>query len=144
MKEFVKKISKESNLVAHQLIWNIQTNMFKDEDGEVKDPVMYDKLVPLRYSKSVKATLRDRDVKTLHLIFRDAIVDGFSGAAKQFYSREFEFFKEITSVSGKIKDYPKGQARKAACVKALQEIGKNYRKSNFIFPTSLNTLTSHP
>ncbi len=28
----------------------------------------------------------------------------------------------MTSVSGKIKDFPKGQARKAACVKALQEI----------------------
>ena len=29
VKEFIKKISKESNLVAHQLIWNIQTNMFR-------------------------------------------------------------------------------------------------------------------
>ena len=47
VKEFVKKISKESNLVAHQLIWNIQTNMYKDEDGNEKDPVMYDKLLPL-------------------------------------------------------------------------------------------------
>ncbi len=47
VKEFVKKISKESNLVAHQLIWNIQTNMYKDEDGKEKDPVMYDKLLPL-------------------------------------------------------------------------------------------------
>ena len=47
VKEFVKKISKESNLVAHQLIWNIQTNMYRDEDGNEKDPVMYDKLLPL-------------------------------------------------------------------------------------------------
>ena len=61
--------------------------------------------------------------------FRDAIVDGFNEAAKQFYTREFEFFKEITSVSGKIKDFPKGQARKAACVKALQEIGMNFVKA---------------
>ena len=47
MKEFVKKISKESSLVAHQLIWNIQTNMYRDEDGKEKDPVMYEKLLPL-------------------------------------------------------------------------------------------------
>ncbi len=100
VKEFVKKISKESNLVAHQLIWNIQTNMYMDEDGREKDPVMYDKLLPLM----------------------NAIVDGFSGDAKLFYEREFDFFKRVTSVSGKIKDYPKGQARKSACVKALQEI----------------------
>ncbi len=50
VKEFVKKISKESNLVAHQLIWNIQTNMYRDEDGNEKDPVMYDKLLPLMYA----------------------------------------------------------------------------------------------
>ena len=30
VKEFVKKISNESNLVAHQLIWNMDVNMFKD------------------------------------------------------------------------------------------------------------------
>ncbi len=58
----------------------------------------------------------------LFLSLRNAIVDGFSGDAKKFYEREFDFFKKVTSVSGKIKDYPKGQARKAACVKALQEI----------------------
>ena len=33
VKEFIKKISKESNLVAHQLIWNIQTNMFRSEQS---------------------------------------------------------------------------------------------------------------
>eukprot|EP00095_Tigriopus_kingsejongensis_P007429 maker-scaffold443_size169656-snap-gene-0.12 protein:Tk07429 transcript:maker-scaffold443_size169656-snap-gene-0.12-mRNA-1 annotation:"phosphatidylinositol 4-kinase alpha isoform x1" len=100
VKEFIKKISKESNLVAHQLIWNIQTNMYKDEDGEEKDPVMYDKLLPLR----------------------DAIVDGLSGKAQKFYRREFEFFRKVTSVSGKIKEFEKGHPRKAACIKALQEI----------------------
>jgi phosphatidylinositol 4-kinase len=100
VKEFIKKISKESNLVAHQLIWNILTNMFTDDEGIEKDPVMYDKLVPLR----------------------DAIVDGLSGPARKFYHREFDFFKKITAVSGQIKDYPKGQQRKNACTKALQEI----------------------
>ena len=55
-------------------------------------------------------------------ISRDAIVDGLSVPAQKFYRREFDFFKKITSVSGQIKDYPKGQQRKAACVRALQEI----------------------
>ena len=47
-------------------------------------------------------------------------MDGLSGPAKKFYEREFDFFKKVTSVSGKIKDYPKGKERKAACVEALQ------------------------
>ena len=29
VKEFIKTISNLSNLVAHQLIWNMQTNMYK-------------------------------------------------------------------------------------------------------------------
>ncbi|XP_040569252.1 phosphatidylinositol 4-kinase alpha isoform X2 [Lepeophtheirus salmonis] len=100
VKEFIKNISKKSNLVAHQLIWNMETNMFTDEEGLEKDPEMYERLVPLR----------------------QAIENGLSGAAKKFYTREFDFFKKVTQVSGKIKEYPKGQQRKTACVKALQEI----------------------
>lgn len=35
--EFIKHISKRSQIVAHQLIWNMQTNMFMDEDQQQKD-----------------------------------------------------------------------------------------------------------
>ena len=98
--EFIKKISVKSNLVAHQLIWNMNTNMFRDEEGTEKDPVMYNMLESLR----------------------DSIVKGFDEKAKDFYSREFDFFNEVTSVSGKIKNYPKGQARKVACINALKEV----------------------
>ena len=74
--------------------------MYKDEDGLIKDPLMYGHLLPLK----------------------KAIVDGFDEKAKSFYLREFEFFKDITSVSGKIKDFEKGQKRKLACVAALNEV----------------------
>ena len=42
---------------------------------------------------------------------RNAIVNGFDDRARDFYHREFEFFKEVTSVSGKIKHYPKGSVQ---------------------------------
>lgn len=35
--EFIKHISKRSQIVGHQLIWNMQTNMFMDEDQQHKD-----------------------------------------------------------------------------------------------------------
>ena len=100
VKEFIKKISVKSNLVAHQLIWNMEVNMYKDEEGLIKDPEMYDHLLPLK----------------------KAIVEGFDEKANNFYQREFEFFREITAVSGKIKDFEKGQKRKLACVSALKEV----------------------
>ncbi|XP_023346695.1 phosphatidylinositol 4-kinase alpha [Eurytemora carolleeae] len=100
VQEFIKSISQRSNLVAHQIIWNMEANMYTDEEGIEKDPVMYDKLLPVR--KSIEELL--------------------SPAAKNFYLREFEFFKEITDISGKIKGFEKGKKRKDACLAALAEI----------------------
>ena len=97
MQEFIKSISQRSNLVAHQLMWNMEANMYTDEEGVEKDPVMYDKLLPVRKS----------------------IEELFSPNAKAFYEREFEFFREITDISGKIKSFEKGKKRKDACLKAL-------------------------
>lgn len=44
------------------------------------------------------------------------------GAARKFYDSEFDLFKRITDISGKIRLYPKGEARKRACLAALAEI----------------------
>lgn len=50
------------------------------------------------------------------------IISSFSGAAKRFYEREFEFFGKITGVSGEIRSFPKGDSRKQACLQALSKI----------------------
>lgn len=35
--EFIKYIGRKSQVVAHQLIWNMNTNKFLDEEGHNKD-----------------------------------------------------------------------------------------------------------
>lgn len=35
------------------------------------------------------------------------VVDSLSGEARAFYNREFDFFNEVTSISGKLKPYIK-------------------------------------
>ena len=35
------------------------------------------------------------------------MIDGFSGVDKVFYEREFTFFDEVTSISGKLKPFIK-------------------------------------
>merc|ERR1740129_2517026 len=71
--EFIRKISNRSKLVAHQLLWNMEVNMYRDEDGTDKDPIMFKILETLR----------------------NAIVDGFDDQSRDFFDREFEFFKEV-------------------------------------------------
>nr|CAD7405817.1 unnamed protein product [Timema poppensis] len=98
--EFIKYIARKSQVVGHQLIWNMKTNMYTDEEMHNKDTVLYDTLEAITKS----------------------IVLSLSGPAKQFYEREFDFFGKITNISGEIRPYPKGAERKRACLEALSKI----------------------
>lgn len=98
--EFVKYIAQKSQVVAHQLIWNMRTNMYMDEEMHQKDSALFDALDSL---------IKD-------------IVSALSGPAKQFYEREFDFFSKITNISGEIRPFPKGVERKRACLEALKNV----------------------
>lgn len=98
--EFIKYAAGKSQLLAHQLIWNMQTNRFRDEEGHQPDADLHDLLVSLE----------------------ESLISALSGPAKQFYQREFEFFGKITNISAQIKPFPKGDERKKACVAALHEV----------------------
>jgi len=52
----------------------------------------------------------------------NAIVNSLSGPAKEFYEREFDFFGKVTAISGEIRNFPKGQERKEALLRALRKI----------------------
>ncbi|CAB3220116.1 unnamed protein product [Arctia plantaginis] len=97
--ELIKSLAKKSQVVAHQLIWNMHTNMYTDEEMHNKD-ALFDVLEGLTKS----------------------IVDGLSGPAKAFYEREFDFFSQITNISGIIRPFPKGAERKRACLEALKNV----------------------
>ncbi|KAJ1913145.1 phosphatidylinositol-4- kinase [Mycoemilia scoparia] len=73
-----------SQLFAHQIIWNMEANMYKDESAKEPD--------------SLKPTL---------VSMIDRIVGQLSGDDQEFYIREFTFFKEVTGISGKLKPYIK-------------------------------------
>lgn len=100
VKEYLVWAAKKSQILAHQIIWNMKTNIFMDEEGENKDPDIGDSLQTII----------------------DTIMNNLSGPAQDFYNREFEFFHEVTNVSGVIKPFPKGAERKKACLEALSKI----------------------
>ncbi|CAF0765748.1 unnamed protein product [Adineta ricciae] len=99
VRRLILALSKKSNLLAHQLIWNIRTNTFKNED--TPDSEMQAKLEP---------------------IARQIEID-FTHDARSFYERVFAFSDRLTKVSDTIKIYPKGNARKEACLQELRALG---------------------
>jgi phosphatidylinositol 4-kinase len=82
VERFILETAKFSQLFAHQIIWNMKANAFKDEDSQIPDPV--------------KPTLD-------HVMAR--LIDSFSDEDRSFYEREFNFFGEVTSISGKLRPY---------------------------------------
>ncbi|KAI6045569.1 hypothetical protein EDC04DRAFT_2888588 [Pisolithus marmoratus] len=84
IKQFILETAKLSSLFCHQIIWNMKANCYKDDAAEIEDPM--------------KPALDE-------MIF--TIVESLTGEARSFYDKEFSFFHEVTSISGKLKPFIK-------------------------------------
>jgi phosphatidylinositol 4-kinase len=84
VERYIVETGKFSQLFAHQIIWNIKANAYKDEDATEPDPIkpVFDRVM-------------------------DNLISSFSGEDKDFYEREFAFFGEVTNISGKLKPFIK-------------------------------------
>uniref|UniRef100_A0AC35TLJ8 1-phosphatidylinositol 4-kinase n=1 Tax=Rhabditophanes sp. KR3021 TaxID=114890 RepID=A0AC35TLJ8_9BILA len=96
--EFMLWLAGHSQLLAHQLLWNMQANIYQDEEGLIKDPVLFEPLTDIT----------------------NKILANLEGAARSFYTAEFTVFNKITRISGAIKSFPKGPERKSACLSELK------------------------
>ncbi|ODQ82962.1 hypothetical protein BABINDRAFT_24540, partial [Babjeviella inositovora NRRL Y-12698] len=84
VERFILETASVSGLFAHQIIWNMLANSYKDEESTVPD--------------AIKPTL-DR--------VQQKMTAAFTPEALDFYRREFGFFNEVTEISGKLKPYIK-------------------------------------
>lgn len=84
VRRYILETANVSQLFAHQIIWNMSANMYKDEDSTIPD--------------GIKPVLDN---------VRDTMVSEFSIEDKKFYEKEFSFFSEVTGISGKLKPYIK-------------------------------------
>ncbi|RKF61422.1 Phosphatidylinositol 4-kinase STT4 [Erysiphe neolycopersici] len=84
IERYIIETAKFSQLFAHQIIWNMKANSYKDEDSRIPD--------------SLKPTFDKVMVR---------MIEEFSKNSRAFYEKEFAFFDEVTSISGKLKPYIK-------------------------------------
>ena len=97
----ILETAKFSQLFAHQIIWNMTANAYKDEDSSiVRTHNLNGEIVVLMLVQedSLKPTLD---------VVKDRMITGFSGTDKGFYEREFSFFNEVTDISGKLRPFIK-------------------------------------
>ncbi|XP_063720577.1 phosphatidylinositol 4-kinase alpha-like isoform X2 [Symsagittifera roscoffensis] len=116
VKEFILWAAKKYEILAHQLIWNMETNAYRDEDKNLKDEKIGD--------------------LCLHLV--EQIKKNFTPEQEQMYRKEFAFFHEVTSISGKIRPFEKGPKRKAECQRLLKNIEVGGERKGCYLPTDPN------
>ncbi|KAI1326204.1 phosphatidylinositol 3 [Xylariaceae sp. FL0255] len=80
VERYIIETAQFSQLFAHQIIWNMKANSYKDDDATIPD--------------AIKPALDKVMAK---------MINSFSAEDKNFYEREFTFFDEVTSISGKLK-----------------------------------------
>lgn len=80
VERYILETAQFSQLFAHQIIWNMKANAYKDDDAQIPD--------------AIKPTLDGVMTR---------MTTSFSPVDRQFYEREFEFFDEVTGISGKLK-----------------------------------------
>ncbi|KAI9718337.1 MAG: phosphatidylinositol-4- kinase [Chrysothrix sp. TS-e1954] len=84
VERYIVETAKFSQLFAHQIIWNMKANAYKDEDSNEPDPL--------------KPTLDS---------LTHSLLGNFSSIDRDFYKREFDFFDQITGISGKLRPFIK-------------------------------------
>lgn len=84
VKRFIVETARISQLFAHQIIWNMLANSYKDEEATQPD--------------SLKPLLDEIQLLML---------ENLSSEDYNFYTKEFSFFNEVTSISGKLKPFIK-------------------------------------
>ncbi|WEW60107.1 phosphatidylinositol-4- kinase [Emydomyces testavorans] len=84
VERYLLETAQLSPYFAHQVIWNMKANAYKDEDSQIPDPV---KPVLDKFMRELIASFSDED--------------------RSFYEKEFSFFHEITDISGKLRPYIK-------------------------------------
>ncbi|CAK7913345.1 phosphatidylinositol 4-kinase Stt4p [[Candida] anglica] len=84
VERFIVETAQVSQLFAHQIIWNMLANSYRDEESTDPDPL--------------KPTLDN---------IQEIMIKSFSPKDLDFYEKEFTFFENVTSISGKLKPYIK-------------------------------------
>ncbi|EGC30157.1 hypothetical protein DICPUDRAFT_158137 [Dictyostelium purpureum] len=122
VENYLVSASKTSELLAHQIIWNIQTYTEPDPNGRI---ILDDPLI-----QSVSKRLKDR------------VIDEMQDSEKIYnnYKEEFAFFESFTAISGRLLQLKDPSKRKGQLKDELRMLTVNNNGSPLYMPTNPKSL----
>ncbi|KAJ4961690.1 hypothetical protein NE237_021600 [Protea cynaroides] len=100
---YLLRAAQRSDIFAHILIWHLQGETGVPESGK----------------EAVSA--KNSSFQELLPLVRQRIIDSFNPKARDVFQREFDFFDQVTSISGKLFPVPK-EERRAGIRRELEKI----------------------
>ncbi|KAF8075645.1 hypothetical protein N665_1074s0001, partial [Sinapis alba] len=99
---YLLRATQRSDIFAHILIWHLQGESVQEtpKDGSIDKNASFQEILPQ---------------------VRQHIIDGFSPSALDMFTREFDFFDKVTSISGVLFPLPK-EERRAGIRRELEKI----------------------
>ncbi|KAL0696918.1 hypothetical protein Bca4012_064098 [Brassica carinata] len=99
---YLLRATQRSDIFAHILIWHLQGESVQEtpKDGSIDKNTSFQEILPQ---------------------VRQHIIDGFSPSALDMFTREFDFFDKVTSISGVLFPLPK-EERRAGIRRELEKI----------------------
>ncbi|CAN8098770.1 unnamed protein product [Discula destructiva] len=104
VERYIIETAQFSQLFAHQIIWNMKANSYKDDDSQVPDEI-----------KPVLDKVTER------------MVSSWNAVDREFYEREFSFFDEVTDISGKLKPLVVAKKSKPEKAQKIEEELRNIK-----------------
>uniref|UniRef100_A0A5B7AN74 1-phosphatidylinositol 4-kinase n=1 Tax=Davidia involucrata TaxID=16924 RepID=A0A5B7AN74_DAVIN len=116
---YLLRATHRSDIFAHILIWHLQGETCVPESGK----------------EAVSG--KNSSFQELLPIVRQRIIDGFTPKARDLFQREFDFFEQVTSISGVLFPLPK-EERRAGIRRELEKIEMD--GEDLYLPTAPNKL----
>ncbi|KAJ0229393.1 Phosphatidylinositol 4-kinase alpha 1 [Hirschfeldia incana] len=115
---YLLRATQRSDIFAHILIWHLQGEAVEEtpKEGSVEKNAAFQEILPE---------------------VRQHIIDGFSPSALDMFTREFDFFDKVTSISGVLFPLPK-EERRAGIRRELEKI--EMQGDDLYLPTAPNKL----
>lgn len=120
VERYIIETAQFSQLFAHQIIWNMKANSYKDDDSLI---VSFSNTMHCGDTNSIQPD----EIKPVLDKVTERMVSSWDAVDKEFYEREFTFFDEVTDISGKLKPLVVAKKSKPEKAQKIEEELRNIK-----------------